>query len=81
MSRFPFRGAKSKYVNTLNSKLQRFLLALALFVGAGRQSRQPQPLITLQPQDVLNLILGDNATFQAAATSTATTNLQYQWLR
>jgi mucin-19 len=64
----------------LNSKFHRFLLALALFLGAGRQSIA-QPLITLQPLDVLNLVLGNTANFQVSATSTATANLQYQWLR
>ncbi len=40
-----------------------------------------QPLITFQPQNVLNLVLGNNAAFQVVATSSATPNLQYQWLK
>jgi hypothetical protein len=55
-------------------------LVVALFLAACGQA-VAQPLITLQPLNILNLILGDNATFQVAATSTATTNLQYQWLK
>jgi hypothetical protein len=64
----------------LNTRIRNYLLVLAFLLAAcGRAGAQP--LITLQPQSILNLLLGDNATFQVAATSATTTNLQYQWFK
>lgn len=53
---------------------------MALWVVlCGRLSAQP--LISLQPQAILNLLLGSSASFQVGASSAVTTNLQYQWFR
>lgn len=40
-----------------------------------------QPTILSQPLSILNILLGGKATFQVVASSPATTNLQYQWMR
>jgi hypothetical protein len=53
---------------------------LVVFLAACGQTFA-QPLITLQPLEILDLLLGQDATFQVAATSSATTNLQYQWFK
>ena len=70
-------GPFAKYLNT---RILRLLLVLALCLLAWGQALA-QPLITFQPQNVLNLVLGNNAAFQVVATSSATPNLQYQWLK
>jgi hypothetical protein len=61
-------------------KIHNFLFAAAFCLALCGQAAA-DPLITLQPQSILNLLLGDNATFSVGATSTVTTNLQYQWFK
>jgi hypothetical protein len=64
----------------VNRRFYRILLGLGLWLALCVRV-QSQPIISLQPANLLNQLLDSTISLSVQASSASTTNLQYQWLR